>query len=103
MKADNQRTLLDHWLWEPRMLRAFVTAATALPILTCIILVLTIGQKGFQALVFLCFVPIFGIGYGLVGKRIARIRNGIAPDEGVAIPGLIVRGKIEAAGILVMG
>jgi len=68
-----------------------------------IVLLLSIGQQGLQALWFLGFAPLFGLGYGFVGKKIARIRDAIPPDEGVVIPGLIVRGVIESAGIVVLG
>lgn len=103
MKQNSRRTLLDHWLWEPPMLKMFVTVGIALPVLTCIVLLLSIGQQGLQALWFLGFAPLFGLGYGFVGKKIARIRDAIPPEEGVVIPGLIVRGVIESAGIVVLG
>ena len=97
------RTLLDHWLWEPPMLKVFVTVAIVLPVLTCVVLLLTIGHKGFLVLWFLGFAPLFGFGYGFVGKKIARIRGAIPSEEGVVIPGMIVRGIIESAGIVVLG
>jgi len=75
MKQNSRRTLLDHWLWEPPMLKMFVTVGIALPVL----------------------------GYGFVGGKIARIRDAIPPEEGDVIPGLIVRGVIESAGIVVLG
>ncbi len=103
MKQNGGRTLLDHWLWEPPMLRAFVIVAIALPVFACGVLLVAIGPNGFHALWFMGFAPAFGFGYGFVGKKIARIRDGIPPEEGVVIPGLMVRGMIEAAGIVVMG
>ena len=95
--------MFDHWLWEPPMLKMFVTVAIVLPVLTCVVLLLTIGHIGFHALWFLGFAPLFGLGYGFVGKKIARIRDAIPAEEGVVIPGMIVRGIIESAGIVVMG
>ena len=95
MNQKSRRALFDHWLWEPPMLKMFVTVA--------IVLLLTVGHIGFQALWFLGLAPLFGLGYGFVGKKIARILDAIPSEEGVVIPGLIVRGIIEAAGIVVLG
>ena len=103
MNQKSRRTLFDHWLWEPPMLKMFVTVLIVFPVLTCVVLLLTIGHKGFLALWFLGLAPLFGLGYGFVGKKIARIRDAIPPEEGVVIPGLIVRGVIESAGIVVLG
>ncbi len=103
MNQSSSRILLDHWLWEPPMLKMFVTVAIVLSVLTCVIVLLTIGQLGFHALWFLGFAPLFGFGYGFVGKKIARIRDAIPAEEGVVIPGMMVKGIIESAGIVVMG
>ena len=37
MNQSSRRILLDHWLWEPPMLKMFVTVAIVLPVLTCVI------------------------------------------------------------------
>jgi hypothetical protein len=103
MKQNNIRPLRDHWLWEPPMLRAFVTVATILPLLACGMMLPSIGPKAFYILIFLSFAPGFGLTYGFVGKRIACMRDAIPPEEGVVIPGRIVKGVVEAAGIVVMG
>jgi len=103
MNPNDKRTLLDHWLWEPPMLKAFVIVATIIPLFVCCVLLLTMGAKGFLVLVFLCFAPVFGLGYGFVGKKITRIRDAIPPEAGTAIPAKLVRGNVEAAGIVTMG
>ena len=101
MALNPERNLLDHWLWEAPMLKVFVITAITIPTLSCIILLLTIGYQGFYALVFIGFAPIFGLGYGFVGKKITRLSNAVSPEQGLVIPSMIVRGKIEAAGIII--
>ena len=99
----NKRSLVDHWLWEPPMLKAFVLTAMGIPVVISCVLLFLIGTKGLIALAFVCFGPIFAIIYGLVGKRMSQLSDGISTIEGKAIPGLIVRGAIESAGIIVLG
>ncbi len=38
------RSLLDHWLWEPPMLKAFVKFAIAVPVLSALLLLPFLGQ-----------------------------------------------------------
>ena len=99
----NKRPLVDHWLWEPPMLKAFVLTAMGIPVVISCVLFFLIGTKGLITLTFACFGPIFAIVYGLVGKRMSQLSDGISTAEGKAIPGLIVRGIMESAGIIVLG
>ena len=101
MKA-NKRSLVDHWLWEPPMLKAFVLTAMGIPVvISCVLLFF--GPKGLIALTFACFGPIFAIVYGLVGKRISQLSDKISPTDGKVVPGLIVRGVMESPGVIVLG
>ena len=99
----NKRPLVDHWLWEPPMLKTFVLTAIGIPVVISCVLFFLIGTKGLIALTFACIGPIFAIVYGPVGKRISRLSDEISTTEGKVIPGLIVRGIVESAGVIVLG
>ena len=99
----NKRPLIDHWLWEPPMLKAFVLTAMGIPVVISCILFFRIGTKGLIPLAFAGFGPFFTIIYGPVGKRISRLSDEISTTEGKVIPGLIVRGIMQSAGIIVLG
>jgi len=99
----NKRPLIDHWLWEPPMLKTFVLTAIGIPVVISCILFFLIGTKGLIALTFACFGPIFAIIYGRVGKRISQLSDEVSTTEGKIIPGLIVRGIMESAGVIVLG
>ncbi len=99
----NKRPLVDHWLWEPPMLKAFVLTAIGIPVVISCILFFLIGTKGLIALTFASFSPIFAIVYWLVGKRMSQLSDEISTTEGKIIPGLIVRGIKESAGVIVLG
>lgn len=99
----NKRSFVDHWLWESPMLKAFVLTAMGIPVVISCVLFFFIGTKGLIALTFACFGPIFAIVYGQVGKRMSRLSDEISPTEGKVIPGLIVCGVMESAGVIVLG
>ncbi len=103
MMKTNKRPLVDHWLWEPPMLKAFALTAIGIPVVIFCVLFFFIGPKGLIALAFAFVGLIIAIVYGLVGKRLSRLSGEISPTEGKAIPGLIVRGVMESAGVIVLG
>ncbi len=101
-KQNRERNLMDHWLWEPPMLKTFTAFMTAIPALICCIFLIFIGPRAFIILSFACIGPLIALGYWVCGKKINTLQNSLPQDEGTIIPGLIVIGKIEAAGILLL-
>ncbi len=100
---DPRRSLIDRWLWEAPALRVFVPVAAAVPVLVCGILLPFVGPKALFALIFLCFAPIFGIVYRVVGKRVDLARDSVSQNEGTMMPALIVQGMIQSPGVVTVG
>jgi hypothetical protein len=98
-----KRSLLDYWLWEPPLLKAFVIVAAVIPMAACCILLPFFGAKSLFVLLFLLFAPGIGAIYRAVGKRVDRLRDATPPDVGPAVPGLIVRGMVQSPGMVVQG
>ena len=85
------------------MLKAFVVVAVAIPTLVCCVLLPFIGSKALLSLIFVGVGPVFGVIYGLVGKKVARLCDSIPPHLGTAMPGLIVQGAIQSPGMVIQG
>lgn len=85
------------------MLMTFVAVATTIPVLMTCLLLYFIGFKALFILIFALIGPFIAVIYGFVGRKIARLRRSIPAEEGTQIPGLLVSGKIEAAGIVILG
>ncbi len=85
------------------MLKAFVVIGTVIPALVCCALLPFVGSKAFFSLIFVGLGPMFRLTYGLVGKKMANLRDSIPPDLGTAMPGLIVQGAIESPGMVIQG
>lgn len=100
---EQERQLLDHWLWEPPMLLVFVLVGIMVPVLVSMLMMYTSGWIGLHALWFVILAPLIAIGYGVAGKKVSKLKRLLAPEDGLAIPGLMVRGRIEAAGLIVLG
>ena len=103
MTSDNSRPLLDSWVWEHPMLKAFVSVCILVPVFACAVLFAFIGSKALFVLLFACFGPFFGFVYGLVDKLLSLLADTFPPIEGTFMHGLIIRNLIESAGILVLG
>ena len=103
MNATSRRPLLDHWLWEARMLRVFVIVAAVVPLVACGVLLPFLGANALWTLVFLGMPLMIGLGYRPVGRRVGRLHDSLSPGEGPAIQALLVRGALQSPGIVTIG
>ncbi len=100
--SKSSRSLFDHWAWEPPMIKAFLYFFIFVPSLLCLIFLPFIGAHAFFILLIVCIGPFHSITYGFVGKKINDLRASVPADASAVIPARIVKGKIEAAGLVVL-
>ncbi len=100
---DTKRRLLDHWIWEPQACKPFVAISVGIPAIVSLVLIPFLGPMAYIGFLFAIIGPCVAFGYSFVGKKIARILKTIPSEAGTAMQGLIVRGIIEAPGVIVLG
>jgi hypothetical protein len=87
--VENKGSILDRWLWEAELLRVFVGLMVLASAVLIGILYPILGSKAFFALVFAGVGLVCGIVYGIVGRKVERLR----------LQSLIVNGLIQSPGI----
>ena len=100
--ANDTRSMWEQWLWERGPLRVFVVVSVLVPLVVAVALCLAIGAKGFFALLFCPIGLALWIVYGMVGRKVQRLREALPPDEGGAVASLIVDGMLQSPGVAVI-
>lgn len=102
MDVNDTRSIWEQWLWERRPLTAFVAATVLLPLAAALALYPAIGAKGLLLLSFCLIGLVSWMVYGVVGRKVQRLREAVPADEGEAGASLIVNGMLQSPGVAIM-
>ncbi len=96
------KKLREKWPWNKEFLQIFLIV----PVLICIVLsALLLPAYGVHSLYFLLAAPcsiLFRLIYGIVGKKVAALKESLPVQDGEAAESLMVIGKIQSPGIAVL-
>ena len=96
------KRIREKWLWDAELLRILLIVPSLLGIVTA---VAVYAWAGVHSLWFLSAI-LAGVGfrltYGVVGKRITRLKVKYNEDPGEVVEGLLVIGRIQAPGLVIL-
>jgi len=102
MESENRGSFWEKWLWEAEVLRVFVGLMVVASVVLVGILYPILGSRALFALVFGGIGLVFGIVYGIVGRKVERVRLFISAEGEEGIQSLIVKGLIQSPGISII-
>jgi len=94
--------LLENWSWNPAARIYFLIIPTAVSIIAAIALYFYFGE---QVLWLLLAIPcgfLFFLIYGFVGNKVEKLKIEFANDPGKVVEGLLVVGKFESPGLIIL-
>lgn len=99
MEIENKTSIWERWLWEREALVVFVGLMVLVSVVLIGILYPILGSKAFFALVFAGVGLVCGIVYGIVCRKVERLRLFISAEGEEGIQSLIINGLIQSPGI----
>ncbi len=102
MALGDTRSVWEQWLWERELLRVAVAVMILVPAVVALALYPAVGAKAFVALVFCCIGAVIWLVFGIVGRKVDKVRESVPAGDGEAIASLIVDGLWQSPGITVL-
>jgi hypothetical protein len=102
MALGDTRSVWEQWLWEREPLRVAVAVMILVPAVVALALYPAVGAKAFVALVFCCIGAVIWLMFGIVGRKVDKVRKAVPAGDGEAVASLIVDGMWQSPGITVL-